>query len=111
MGLNVPYLPEQYICREFQFHTDADYILSESSLSRPWILLPILPLLSLTYTQIAKGVNVLAEGKVANQENPELIKVLEADCVRSFLRGPIGQAFEMFNGTTKQPAMARSSQH
>jgi hypothetical protein len=77
----------------------------------PWILLPILPLLSLTYTQSAKGVNVLAEGKVATEENPELIKVLEVDCIRSFLRGPIDQAFEMFNRTTKQPAMARSSQH
>ncbi|CAB9506920.1 Alpha beta hydrolase [Seminavis robusta] len=101
MGLNVPYLPEN-ICREFDLHTDADYILSESSLSHPWILLPILSLLSLTYTQIAKGVGMIAEGPAAMEQIPAVIRALEADCRRSFLRGPIGQAYEMLNSSTNQ---------
>ena len=101
MGLNVPYLPEN-ICREFDFHTDADFVLSESSLSHPWVLLPILSILSLTYTQIAKGVGKIPEGPAAIEQNPALIRAIEADCRRSFLRGPIGQAYEMLNGSTNQ---------
>lgn len=101
LGLNVPYLPET-ICREFDFHTDADYILSASSLSHPWVLLPILSLLSLTYPQIAKGVGMIPEGPATVEEIPALIQAIENDCRRSFLRGPIGQIYEMLNGSTNQ---------
>ena len=101
MGLNVPYLPEN-ICREFDFHTDADFVLSESGLSHPWVLLPILSLLSFTYTQIAKGVGKIAEGPAAIEQIPAVIRAIEADCRRSFLRGPIGQAYEMLNSSTNQ---------
>ena len=101
MGLNVPYLPEN-ICRECGFHTDADYVLSQSTLLKPWILLPILSLLSLTYTQIAKAASLMTEGPLAKVQNPAVLKALEADAQRSFLRGPIGQAYEMLNGTTNQ---------
>jgi len=101
MGLHVPYLPEP-ICREFKFHTDADYLWSQSTLMQAWILLPSLSLLSLLQSQLAKGLSLLKEGPLVQAENPQLIRALQADVQRSFLRGPVGQVYEMFNATTNQ---------
>lgn len=101
LGLNVPYLPEN-ICREFGFRTDADYVLSQNSLQKSFVLLPLLSMLSLGYKHLAKAAGAYPEGRLAKFQNPSLLAALDKDCRRSFLRGPIGQVYEMFNSTTTQ---------
>jgi pimeloyl-ACP methyl ester carboxylesterase len=101
MGLNVPYLPET-ICREFEYHTDADMVLTEAQMQKPWIILPILSLLSIFQGIVGKTAWIVPEGRKAKAANPELFQALEADVQRSFLRGVWGQSFEMLNSATNQ---------
>lgn len=101
MGLNVPYLPET-ICREFGFWTDADMILREKQLERPWILLPLLSVLSMVQFLIPQGLDSLKEAKEVKKEIPEMMNLMKVETARSFLRGVNGQAYEMTNAETTQ---------
>lgn len=103
LGLNVPYLPEP-ICREFQFHTDADLIFTEETFKQPYVLFPVLSLLAMTWPFVfSQGIAYyVPEGPVFRQENPKVYGAIETDCRRSFLRGVYGQAYEMLNSTTNQ---------
>lgn len=101
MGLNVPYLPEA-ICREAGMWTDADMILREQQLEKPWILLSALSFLSLVQGLLPSGIKALKEGKQTLKECPDLIDALTRDTARCFVRGVNGQAYEMMNAETTQ---------
>ena len=101
LGLNVPYLPES-ICREFGFWTDADMILREKQLERPWVLLPLMSLLSVFQGFLPSGIAAIPEGKKAVIEQPECIEELTKDVARSFIIGVNGQMYEMSDAETTQ---------
>jgi pimeloyl-ACP methyl ester carboxylesterase len=101
MGLHVPYLPEN-VCREFGFHTDADYVLTESQLKRPRIHLPLLSILSLIQTFVGGAFSLYPEGRQAKSQHLEILDVLAKDATRSFWRGVNGQLYEMLNADTNQ---------
>ena len=63
-------------------------------MQEPWIILPILSLLSMFQGIVGKIVWIIPEGRKAKAANPELFQALEADVQRSFLRGVWGQSFE-----------------
>lgn len=101
VGLNVPYLPED-ICRQADLWTDADMILREKQLEKPWFLLPALSFLSLIQSFVASGVKAYPEGKQVIQDCPDLVDAFSKDATRCFLRGVNGQAYEMLNAETTQ---------
>ena len=101
LGLNVPYLPEN-ICREAGVWTDADMILREKQLEKPWILLPVLGIFGIMQWLIPTGICSYPEGKRILNECPDLFEALKEDGTRSFLRGVNGQVYEMLNAETTQ---------
>ena len=101
LGLNAPYLPE-FICREAKLWTDADMILREKQLEKPWFLLPALSFLSLTQHFVASALKLYPEGKLVAKELPAIIEALGKDATRAFLRGVNGQVYEMMNAETTQ---------
>lgn len=102
MGLNVPYLPEP-ICREFKFPTDADMILQEDQLKKPWIVLPLLSIFSILVQNIlGVAIGLFPEGRKLALDDPELFRIIQKDAKRSFLRGVNGQIYEMLNAQTTQ---------
>lgn len=101
LGLNVPYLPEP-ICREFGFTTDADFVLSEKLLKKPYVMLPVLSLLHMFSPLFKSALAAVSEGPAFSKESPAVLMALQADIGRTFLRGAYGQVYEMLNGDTNK---------
>jgi pimeloyl-ACP methyl ester carboxylesterase len=101
MGLVVPYLPES-VCREFDFHTDADKVLKESQFHQPAIILPILSLLSLGQGILGSAISAYPESSKAMEDVPEFFVAISRDLSRAFLRGVWGQAFELLDASIAQ---------
>jgi hypothetical protein len=59
-------------------------------------------MLSLFQKVISKAISWIPEGRQAIQKDPDLIKAIQRNCARSFLRGVNGQAYKMFNANTNQ---------
>lgn len=66
------------------------------------MLFPILGVFGIIQFLIPTGICSYLEGKVIVKEHEDLFNVLQKDAARSFLRGVIGQVYEMLNAETTQ---------